>query len=52
MILDNKNQSQPLNSSGKTDAPRRPNEAGTIRVEAYFRIFDPQENRTIVEGRA
>lgn len=31
---------------------RRPNECGTIRVEAYMRIFDPKTNKTFVEGRA
>ena len=30
---------------------RRPNEAGTVQVEAHMRIFDPQTGQTIVEGR-
>jgi len=40
----------------KTPAPqpqaRRPNEHGTISVQGYFRISDPNTQKTIVEGRA
>jgi hypothetical protein len=32
--------------------PKRPNEQGTISVQAHFRIFDPATQKTIVEGRA
>lgn len=32
--------------------PRRPNEHGTISVQAHFRVFDPNTQKTIVEGRA
>jgi len=32
--------------------PKRPNEQGTISVQAYFRIFDPATQKTLVEGRA
>jgi hypothetical protein len=32
-------------------APRRPNETGTISVQAYFKISDPTTQKTIVEGR-
>lgn len=31
--------------------PRRPNELGTISVQAHMRIFDPKTNKTIVETR-
>jgi hypothetical protein len=31
--------------------PRRPNEMGTISVQAHFRISDPKTQKTIVEGR-
>jgi hypothetical protein len=32
--------------------PKRPNEQGTISVQAHFRIFDPATQKTLVEGRA
>lgn len=32
--------------------PRKPNETGTISVQAHMRIFDPKTNKTFVEGRA
>jgi hypothetical protein len=31
---------------------RRPNEQGTISVQAHMRIFDPKTQKTYVEGRA
>jgi len=30
----------------------RPNENGTISVQAHMRIFDPKTQQTFVEGRA
>ncbi len=33
-------------------ATSRPNETGTISVQAYMRIFDPNTQKTLVEGRA
>lgn len=33
-------------------ASRRPNETGTISVQAHMRIFDPKTQKTYVEGRA
>lgn len=32
--------------------PSRPNEKGTISVQAHMRIFDPKTQKTFVEGRA
>jgi hypothetical protein len=32
--------------------PAKPNETGTINVQGYFRVFDPNTQKTIVEGRA
>jgi hypothetical protein len=32
--------------------PRRPNETGSISVQAQMRIFDPKTQKTYVEGRA
>jgi hypothetical protein len=31
---------------------RKPNEQGTISVQAHMRIFDPKTQKTFVEGRA
>jgi len=31
---------------------RKPNESGTIAVQAYMRIFDPKTQKTFVKGRA
>ena len=35
-------------------APRatRPNESGSISVQAHMRIYDPKTQKTYVEGRA
>ena len=33
-------------------ANRRPNEQGTISVQAHMRIFDPTTKKVFVEGRA
>lgn len=35
-----------------TPAPRKPNETGSISVQAHMRIFDPKTQKTYVEGRA
>jgi hypothetical protein len=43
---------QPLQAANTQAKPRRPNEQGTISVQAHFRIFDPATQKTIVEGRA
>lgn len=32
--------------------PRKPNEQGTVQVQAHMRIFDPKTQKTYVEGRA
>lgn len=50
------NDPKTINTNGSKEpqhAPvTRPNEAGTIRVEAHMRIFDPKTGHTILEGRA
>lgn len=33
-------------------AARKPNEKGTISVQAHMRIYDPVTQKTYVEGRA
>jgi hypothetical protein len=38
--------------SKQQQMPAKPNETGTINVQGYFRVFDPNTQKTIVEGRA
>jgi hypothetical protein len=41
-------------NSGQTQpqaAQKKPNETGSISVQAHLKIFDPKTNRTYVEGR-
>jgi len=38
-----------VNPEAKT---RKPNETGSISVQAHMRIFDPKTQKTYVEGRA
>ena len=33
-------------------APKKPNETGSISVEGFVRIFDPKTKETFVEKRA
>lgn len=32
--------------------PGKPNETGTVNVQGYFKVFDPNTQKTYVEGRA
>jgi len=43
---------QSAETQQKAAPPRRPNETGTISVQAHMRIFDPKTQKTYVEGRA
>jgi len=36
----------------KEKKARKPNETGSISVQAHMRIFDPKTQKTYVEGRA
>lgn len=36
----------------KEETPRKPNDIGTVNVQGYFRVFDPNTKKTYVEGRA
>ena len=47
-----KSTSAPNSVPPKPAAPKRPNETGSISVQAHMRIFDPKTQKTIVEGRA
>jgi len=51
---DPKLNAQPVRLPNETGSEpvRRPNETGSISVQAHFRIFDPNTQKTIVEGRA
>jgi hypothetical protein len=48
----NEQKNSEANANPARDQTPRPNESGTIQVEAHMRIFDPKTNQTIVEGRA
>jgi hypothetical protein len=41
-----------MQPSNPTPAPAKPNEQGSVSVQAFVRIFDPQTQKTILEGRA
>lgn len=41
----------PPNPSTKS-APKRPNETGSISVEGFIKIFDPETKKVFVEKRA
>jgi hypothetical protein len=44
-----------MSTQPKTDqkpTPRRPNETGSVSVEAFVKIFDPKTKRVFVEKRA
>ena len=49
---DPKLDAQPTDPKLDAQPVRRPNETGSISVQAHFRIFDPNTQKTIVEGRA
>jgi len=50
MTMSNTTQNTPVQPAPQV-RPRKPNETGTISVQAHFRISDPQTQKTIVEGR-
>lgn len=41
----------PPNPAAKP-APKRPNETGSISVEGFIKIFDPETKKVFVEKRA
>jgi hypothetical protein len=49
MTMSNTTQNTPVQPA--LQVRRKPNETGTISVQAHFRISDPQTQKTIVEGR-
>lgn len=36
----------------KQEKSHKPNETGTINVQGHFKVFDPNTQKTYVEGRA
>ena len=44
----------PIKPAMTVPAPRvtKPNESGSISVQAHMRIYDPKTQKTYVEGRA
>jgi hypothetical protein len=51
MTMSNTQSNQPKQPAPAA-AARKPNEKGTISVQAHMRIYDPQTKKTYVEGRA
>jgi hypothetical protein len=49
--MSNTTPTKPVATATQQERPRRPNETGTISVQAHFRISDPATQKTIVEGR-
>lgn len=51
MIMSKQNQKTPQSAEPKKSAGK-PNEYGSIVVQAHMKIFDPQTKKVYVEGRA
>lgn len=47
---------QPVNvvppTRTQNSSEKKPNDQGTVNVQAYMKIFDPNTKQTFVEGRA
>ena len=52
MIMSNTASTQSTESKQPPAPTGRPNETGTVSVQAHMRIFDPKTQKTYVEGRA
>jgi hypothetical protein len=52
MIMSNQAQKQSQQPAQPKKPAARPNEHGSIIVQAHMKIFDPQTKRVYVEGRA
>ena len=42
----------PTQQNPAESAPKKPNETGSIRVEGFVKIYDPNTKETFVEKRA
>lgn len=49
-MMENKSQNAKP-ASPLPQAPRRPNERGTVNVSGFVKIFDPKTKQTFVETR-
>jgi hypothetical protein len=52
MTMANTQSNQATSAAKPVVAARKPNEQGTISVQAHMRIYDPKTQKTYVEGRA
>jgi hypothetical protein len=52
--MDQANNQKPKTDEAATQqpSPKRPNETGSISVEGFVKIFDPNTNEKFVEKRA
>jgi len=50
--MSNQSLKQPQGNNQTQNQPKKPNEQGTVSVQAHMRIFDPKTQKTYVEGRA
>jgi hypothetical protein len=48
-MTENTTQKQPIQQQS---APKKPNDTGSISVEGFVRIFDPETKEVFVEKRA
>lgn len=48
-MTENTTQTQPI---PQQSAPKKPNDTGSISVEGFVRIFDPETKEVFVEKRA
>ena len=48
----NTQSTQPKQAVTPAAKARKPNEQGTVSVQAHMRIYDPKTQKTYVEGRA
>jgi len=42
----------PVGAGTQNSSQKKPNDQGTVTVQAYMKIFDPNTKQTFVEGRA
>ena len=52
MTMSNTQQKQPELQKTAAQPNRKPNDAGTVVVQAHMKIFDPKTKQVYVEGRA
>ena len=50
--MNQSNQSKETVQGNPTPAPKKPNETGSISVEGFVKVFDPNTQEKFVEKRA